>query len=133
MRPNRYVITHGSKRFTRKAFTPIEVREDILERRRATEVSNQELKTREVERRGKKSDTPSEDVQTLVDRKSLVVPHHRECLDLINTTHPLPSVVSSKLQELEGDHFEASSTLDIIKTECVPRPSQQEQNELEGT
>ena len=62
-----------------------------------------------------------------------MVPHHRECLDLINTTHPLPSVVSSKLQELEGDHFEASSTVDIIKTECVPRPSQQEENELEGT
>ena len=71
MRPNRYVITHGSKRFTHKALTPIEVREDILERRRATEVSNQELKTREVERRGKESDTPSEDVHALVDRKSL--------------------------------------------------------------
>ena len=99
---------HETKRFTQKALTPIEVREDILERCRATEVSNQELKTREVERRGKKSDTPSEDVQTLVDRKSLVVPHHRECLDLTNMTHPLPSVVSSKLQELEGDRFKAS-------------------------
>ena len=62
-----------------------------------------------------------------------MVPHHRERLNLTNMTHPLPSVVSSKLQELEGDHFEASSTLDIIKTECVPRPSQQDGNELEGT